>query len=77
MTIISICSTSKHFFTSKALNVMIPGGPKFEPLYKEDEYENDDDWNEFNDEQGHCPKSNSNRVQNCLSCIIAGPEKYP
>ena len=36
------------FFTSKALNVAIPGGPKSEPLYKEDEYENDD-WNEFND----------------------------
>ena len=36
------------FFTSKALNVAIPGGPKFEPLFKEDEYENDD-WNEFND----------------------------
>lgn len=35
----------KAFFTSKALNTSIPGGPKFEPLYpKEDE----EDFNEFN-----------------------------
>ena len=26
----------------------IPGGPKFEPLYR-DIYEEDEDWNEFND----------------------------
>lgn len=26
----------------------IPGGPKFEPLYR-DVYEEDEDWNEFND----------------------------
>ena len=25
----------KSFFTAKALNVAIPGGPKFEPLIKE------------------------------------------
>jgi pre-mRNA-processing factor 8 len=25
----------KSFFTSKALNIAIPGGPKFEPLYKD------------------------------------------
>ena len=25
----------KSFFTAKALNVAIPGGPKFEPLYKD------------------------------------------
>jgi len=35
------------FFTSKALNLAIPGGPKFEPLYRDDLYE--EDWNEFND----------------------------
>jgi pre-mRNA-processing factor 8 len=35
------------FFTAKALNVAIPGGPKFEPLYKD--IEMDEDWNEFND----------------------------
>ena len=36
------------FFTAKALNMAIPGGPKFEPLYQDaDLY--DEDWNEFND----------------------------
>eukprot|EP00735_Rhodelphis_limneticus_P013308 TRINITY_DN692_c0_g1::TRINITY_DN692_c0_g1_i1::g.28748::m.28748 TRINITY_DN692_c0_g1::TRINITY_DN692_c0_g1_i1::g.28748 ORF type:complete len:2358 (+),score=811.76,sp/Q99PV0/PRP8_MOUSE/82.36/0.0,PROCN/PF08083.6/1.3e-219,PRP8_domainIV/PF12134.3/8.5e-126,U6-snRNA_bdg/PF10596.4/8.9e-94,PRO8NT/PF08082.6/6.6e-81,U5_2-snRNA_bdg/PF10597.4/3.6e-69,PROCT/PF08084.6/1.3e+04,PROCT/PF08084.6/1.4e-48,RRM_4/PF10598.4/1.8e-44,JAB/PF01398.16/9.6e-08,Lipocalin_3/PF12702.2/0.43 TRINITY_DN692_c0_g1_i1:123-7076(+) len=38
----------KSFFTSKALNMAIPGGPKFEPLYR-DIHEHDEDWNEFND----------------------------
>jgi pre-mRNA-processing factor 8 len=38
----------KSFYTAKALNVAIPGGPKFEPLYR-DAYEEDEDWNEFND----------------------------
>jgi pre-mRNA-processing factor 8 len=38
----------KSFFTAKALNVAIPGGPKFEPLVK-DINPNDEDWNEFND----------------------------
>ena len=38
----------KSFFTAKSLNLAIPGGPKFEPLYRD--IENiDDDWNEFND----------------------------
>ena len=37
----------KSFFTSKALNVAIPGGPKYEPLYLDDD--DDEDWNEFND----------------------------
>ncbi|SCZ95974.1 BZ3500_MvSof-1268-A1-R1_Chr8-1g09920 [Microbotryum saponariae] len=38
----------KSFFTAKALNVAIPGGPRFEPLYRDtDNF--DDDWNEFND----------------------------
>jgi len=27
----------KSFFTAKALNVAIPGGPKFEPLIKDKE----------------------------------------
>ena len=36
------------FCTAKALNMAIPGGPKFEPLYR-DIYEEDEDWNEFND----------------------------
>ena len=36
------------FFTAKALNMAIPGGPKFEPLYRDmDTF--DEDWNEFND----------------------------
>ena len=38
----------KAFFTAKALNMAIPGGPKFEPLYRDmDNF--DEDWNEFND----------------------------
>ncbi|EAL70007.1 pre-mRNA processing factor 8 [Dictyostelium discoideum AX4] len=36
------------FFTSKALNMAIPGGPKFEPLFR-DVDDDDEDWNEFND----------------------------
>ncbi|KAH8583838.1 JAB PAD domain [Cryptosporidium sp. chipmunk genotype I] len=36
------------FFTAKALNIAIPGGPKFEPLDSTSFYE-DEDWNEFND----------------------------
>ena len=38
----------RSFFTAKALNMAIPGGPKFEPQYR-DEADDDDDWNEFND----------------------------
>jgi pre-mRNA-processing factor 8 len=38
----------KSFYTAKALNMAIPGGPKFEPLYR-DIFEEDEDWNEFND----------------------------
>ncbi|ODV88975.1 hypothetical protein CANCADRAFT_65636 [Tortispora caseinolytica NRRL Y-17796] len=34
-------------FTAKALNVAIPGGPKFEPLYK-DTHSMDEDYGEFN-----------------------------
>ncbi len=39
----------KSFFTSKALNLAIPGGPKFEPLYTDVQSVEDEDWNEFND----------------------------
>src|SRR3990167_6651091 len=38
----------KSFYTAKALNVAIPGGPKFEPLFR-DAADDDEDWNEFND----------------------------
>ncbi|KAJ0640031.1 putative PRO8NT domain, PROCN domain, pre-mRNA-processing-splicing factor 8 [Helianthus annuus] len=38
----------ESFFTDKALNMCIPGGPKFEPLYRDME-KSDEDWNEFND----------------------------
>lgn len=38
----------KALFTAKALNLAIPGGPKFEPLIK-DVNQADEDWNEFND----------------------------
>lgn len=34
----------KDFFTAKALNVAIPGGPRFEPLYRDADL--DEDWNE-------------------------------
>jgi len=37
----------KAFFTAKALNMCIPGGPKFEPLFR-DMDKADEDWNEFN-----------------------------
>lgn len=36
------------FITAKCLNMAIPGGPKFEPMYK-DINPADEDWNEFND----------------------------
>jgi len=36
-----------YFLTAKALNVAIPGGPKFEPLFRD--VEEDEDWNDFND----------------------------
>ena len=39
----------KSFFTAKALNLAIPGGPKFEPLVKDQQLLGDEDWNEFND----------------------------
>lgn len=38
----------ESFCTAKALNLAIPGGPKFEPLFR-DMQEEDEDWNEFND----------------------------
>ncbi|OUS43523.1 NUC071 domain-domain-containing protein [Ostreococcus tauri] len=38
----------KSFFTAKALGMCIPGGPKFEPLFR-DMDRADEDWNEFND----------------------------
>lgn len=37
----------RSMFTSKALNMAIPGGPKFEPLVTIDNM--DEDWNDFND----------------------------
>ncbi|VUC20380.1 unnamed protein product [Clonostachys rosea] len=37
----------KGFLTAKALNVALPGGPRFEPLYK-DINPNDEDFGEFN-----------------------------
>lgn len=38
-----------HFLTGKALNVAIPGGPKFDPLFRDVEDKDEEDWNEFND----------------------------
>ncbi|KAH8668504.1 pre-mRNA processing splicing factor 8 [Xylariales sp. PMI_506] len=37
----------KGFMTAKALNVALPGGPRFEPLYKDID-PNDEDFGEFN-----------------------------
>lgn len=37
----------ESLLTAKALNIALPGGPKFEPLYK-DENPEDEDFNEFN-----------------------------
>lgn len=37
----------KSFYTAKALSMAIPGGPKFEPLFRDKD--DDEDWNEFND----------------------------
>lgn len=39
----------KSFINAKALSVAIPGGPKFEPLFKDTLDDFEDDWNEFND----------------------------
>ncbi|PIA30998.1 hypothetical protein AQUCO_05300078v1 [Aquilegia coerulea] len=39
----------ESFVTAKALNLCIPGGPKFEPLYRDMMEKGDEDWNEFND----------------------------
>ena len=37
----------KAFYTAKALNLALPGGPKFEPLFRDVDL--DQDWDEFND----------------------------
>jgi pre-mRNA-processing factor 8 len=37
-----------EFITAKSLNMCIPGGPKFEPMFRDMETR-DSDWNEFND----------------------------
>ena len=39
---------TQAFITAKSLNCCIPGGPKFEPLFR-DMDTRDEDWNEFND----------------------------
>ncbi|KAJ1674075.1 pre-mRNA-splicing factor 8, partial [Spiromyces aspiralis] len=36
------------FITAKCLNMALPSGPKFEPMYR-DINDEDEDWNEFND----------------------------
>jgi hypothetical protein len=42
------CPLRLLFLSCRALNMAIPGGPKFEPLFRDVERE-DEDWNEFND----------------------------
>ena len=39
---------TEAFVTAKSLGVAIPGGPKFEPLFRDTDAR-DEDWNEFND----------------------------
>jgi len=39
---------SEAFVTAKSLGIAIPGGPKFEPLFRDTDAR-DEDWNEFND----------------------------
>lgn len=41
--------SEKFFLNAKALNLAIPGGPKFEPLFRDTLKDYDDDWNDFND----------------------------
>lgn len=57
------------FFTAKALNLAIPGGPKFEPLYR-DVDRDDEDWNEFND-IGKVGRS-STHASPCVPCVSEG-----
>merc|ERR1712217_754623 len=38
----------REFITAESLNIIIPGGPKFDPLFRDMETR-DEDWNEFND----------------------------
>ena len=38
-----------EFLTAKALNIAIPGGPRFDPLYRDVPEKEEEDWNEFND----------------------------
>ncbi|KAL5711925.1 Pre-mRNA-processing-splicing factor 8A [Ranunculus cassubicifolius] len=60
----------ESFFTAKALNVCVPGGPKFEPLYRDVEM-GDEDWNEFNDINKLVVRS-----QRRTECRIAFPYLY-
>ncbi|GJY32194.1 pre-mRNA-processing-splicing factor 8A [Tanacetum coccineum] len=46
--VVLVVKTKPYRFEAKALNMCIPGGPKFEPLYP-DMDTGDEDWNEFND----------------------------
>ena len=39
---------TEAFVTAKSLGIAIPGGPKFEPLFRDTDAR-DEDWNEFND----------------------------
>jgi len=39
----------KSFVSAKSLNMCIPGGPKFEPMFRDGLDMRDEDWNEFND----------------------------
>lgn len=52
------------FVTAKSLNMCIPGGPKFEPLFR-DMDTRDEDWNEFNDINKLIIRSVT-----CLVCVL-------
>ena len=66
----------KQTFYKQSIKCSDSWGPKFEPLYKEDEYENDD-WNEFNDVSKVIVETKFEQSTELpfLFCTIAGPEK--
>ena len=43
------CSSPSTPTSDTSATLAIPGGPKFEPLYRDEAGANEEDWNEFND----------------------------
>jgi len=55
------------FVTAKALSIAIPGGPKYEPLFR-DAGAGDEDWSEFN-----CAQTGQNGAPRCLPLAVQRP----